>query len=138
MSFIDYFLHHFDGINWVGKENRNRRTTGSYGEYLALNFLKNLGYEIIEQNYHYGHGEIDIIAMDHEVLVFVEVKYRRNLEYGPPAYGITGVKQRQVRKIAEAYLYEKEIRDRVCRFDAVAILHWPGEKPEITHFINAF
>jgi len=76
--------------------------------------------------------------MDHEVLVFVEVKYRRNLEYGPPAYGITGVKQRQVRKIAEAYLYEKEIRDRVCRFDAVAILHWPGEKPEITHFINAF
>ena len=117
---------------------QNKRTTGNYGEELACRFLKNLGYEIVEQNFQFGHGEIDIIVKDKEILVFVEVKYRKNLEYGPPELSIPISKQKQVRKTAEAYLYEKKIKDVPCRIDVIAILHLKDTKPKINHIINAF
>jgi len=119
-------------------QSKNKRTTGSYGEEFACKFLKQLGYEIVEQNYQFGHGEIDIIAKDGDVLVFAEVKYRTNLEYGEPEYAITKPKQSQIKKIAEAYLYEHEILDQNCRIDVVAILHFKGTAPRINHIINAF
>jgi putative endonuclease len=77
------------------------------GEELAAKILKEKGYEIIERNYRYGHGEIDIIAIDpgDGYTVFVEVKTRKNLEYGEPEYAITKTKQKQIRKIAELYLF---------------------------------
>jgi len=117
---------------------KNRRKTGSIGEEIACEFFSKLGYEIIERNYQYGHGEIDIIAMDREILVFIEVKYRKNLEYGPPETAITKGKQKLIRRTAEAYLYENDIKDQECRIDVAAILHLSGTKPEISHFINAF
>lgn len=117
---------------------QNKRTTGSYGEELACRFLKNLGYEIIEQNYQFGHGEIDIIAKHKETLVFVEVKYRQNLEYGPPELAISLSKQKQIRKTAEAYLYKNDIKDQQCRIDFIAILHLKDSKPQINHILNAF
>ncbi len=116
----------------------NNRKTGSKGEDIACEFLKNLGYEIVERNYQYGHGEIDIIAKDTDTLVFVEVKFRKNLEYGPPETAVTKTKQKQIRKVAEAYIYEKEIKNTFCRIDVIAILQFPGAKPEINHYINAF
>lgn len=119
-------------------EMKNKRTTGSYGEKLAEDFLKELGYEIIEKNYHFGHGEIDIVAKENEFLVFVEVKYRKNLEFGEPEYAVTKNKQAQIKKIAEAYLAEREIKDQDCRIDVIAILHLSGDKPKINHYINAF
>lgn len=115
-----------------------KQKTGNRGETLACTILKKKGYEILERNYRYGHGEIDIIARDGETLVFVEVKSRKNLEFGPPELGVTKGKQRQVRKIAEAYLYEKNIKDTECRLDVVAILFRGKEKPKINHIINAF
>ena len=118
--------------------NQNKRDTGNYGEELACRFLKNLGYEIVEQNYQFGHGEIDIVAKDKETLVFVEVKYRQNLEYGPPELSIPISKQKQIRKTAEAYLYEKKIKDQTCRIDVIAILHLKDTQPQINHIINAF
>ena len=119
-------------------EMKNKRSTGSYGEKLAEDFLKSIGYEIVEKNYHFGHGEIDIIAKHNEFLVFVEVKYRKNLEFGEPEYAVTKTKQAQIKKIAEAYLAEHEIKDQDCRIDVIAILHLLGEKPDIRHYINAF
>lgn len=117
---------------------QNKRDTGNYGEELACRFLKNLGYKIIEQNFHFGHGEIDIIAKDEETLVFVEVKYRQNSEYGEPELSITSTKQKKIRKTAEAYLYKKNIEDQACRIDFIAILHLKDSKPQINHIINAF
>jgi len=117
---------------------QSKRETGDYGEELARRFLKNLSYEIVEQNYHFGHGEIDIIARDKETLVFVEVKYRHNLEYGPPELAISNSKQKQIKRTAEAYLYEREIKGQICRIDVIAILHLKGTKPQINHIINAF
>ncbi len=115
----------------------NTRVTGNHGEQLAMRFLRRQGLEILEMNYQYGHGEIDIVAREGEVLVFCEVKTRYSDEYGPPECAITPKKQSQVRKSAEAYLYEHEIREQVCRFDVVAI-RMRGREPEIRYIKNAF
>jgi putative endonuclease len=116
----------------------SKKSTGNKGEDLAASILVKKGYEIVERNYRYGKGEIDIIAKDKDVLVFVEVKTRKNLEYGLPELAVTKNKQRQVRKIAEAYLFEKEIKDVDCRLDVIAIQFYQNQKPKITHIENAF
>jgi putative endonuclease len=110
------------------------------GEELAAKILKEKGYEIIERNYRYGHGEIDIIAIDpgDGYTVFVEVKTRKNLEYGEPEYAITKAKQKQIRKIAELYLFDKEIKELDCRFDVFAILFADLNNPVVNHYENAF
>ncbi len=110
---------------------------GNEGEALAAQHLKGLGMEILEMNYHYGHGEIDIIAKDGETLVFCEVKSRKSDAYGDPEYAVTPKKQQQVRRIAKAYLYEHEIEEHLCRFDVVAIRLYT-RTPEINYIKNAF
>lgn len=119
----------------MGKDFKQK---GNLGENLACDYLENIGFNIIERNYHYGHGEIDIVAEDGERLVFIEVKYRKSLEYGPPETAITKGKQKQIKRIAEAYLFENEIVDRPCRIDVIAILHLPGTEPALNHIKNAF
>ena len=115
-----------------------KQHTGNKGEDYATDLLMDKGFTIIERNYHFGHGEIDIIAMDNDTLVFVEVKTRNNLEFGAPIQGVTKNKQRQIRKIAEGYLMERKISDIDCRFDVVGILFRGNEAPQITHLENAF
>jgi len=113
------------------------KTTGDCGEELAAVFLRKRDMEIVETNYRFGHGEIDIIARDGDVLVFCEVKTRKSDLFGPPEYAITLRKQAQVRKIAEAYLYERGISDQICRFDVVAI-RMKGGKADLRYYKNAF
>ncbi|MFN0158079.1 MAG: YraN family protein [Bacteroidota bacterium] len=110
---------------------------GARGEQLAMRHLKRLGMEIVEMNYRYGHGEIDIIARDGETLVFCEVKSRVNDEFGDPEYALTPRKQQQIRRIAQAYLYEHEIKEQDCRFDVVAI-RFMTRPPQINYIRNAF
>ena len=113
---------------------------GREGEDLAVDLLKSKGYEIIERNYTFGKGEIDIIALDPETnyTVFVEVKSRKNLEFGEPEYGITKNKIRQLKKMAALYLYDKDIKELDCRFDVVTVLFRSKIKPLISHYMNAF
>ena len=110
------------------------------GEQLATDFLVEKGFEVIERNYRYGHGEIDIIALDPKdgFTVFVEVKTRQNLYFGEPEYAITKKKQQQVKKVAELYLYDKEIEKIDCRFDVIAILLEDVDNPVINYYENAF
>jgi len=115
-----------------------KKQVGNRGEDIAVNFFSQKGFEIIERNYRYGHGEIDIVVKDGEILVFVEVKTRKNLEFGPPELAITKSKQRQVRKISEAYLVDKNISNTDCRIDVVAILLRKNLPPKINHIENAF
>ena len=116
---------------------QNKKQFGGKGEELAARFLKEIGYDIVERNYTYGKGEIDIVAWDGECLVFVEVKARNSLEFGPPEYAITKGKLNQIKRIASAYLYEKEIEDTDCRIDVVAILYRGNQSPKINHIQNA-
>ena len=116
------------------------KKTGDKGEELAVELLESKNYTIVKKNYRYGKGEIDIIAKDpnEEGLVFIEVKSRKNLEYGSPEEAITRNKIKQLKRIAELYLYENEIKEILCRFDVIAILMLPGQKPQIEHYVNAF
>lgn len=121
-------------------EQTNKKTIGQEGEDIAAEYLVNNGFEMITRNYRYGHGEIDIIVKDksNNHLVFVEVKTRKNLEYGEPEYAITKSKIKQLKKIAESYVYEKDFKEIECRFDVIAIIWNRETKPKITHFKNAF
>lgn len=111
---------------------------GASGEKLAAAYLIDQGYTILKRNFRFGKkGEIDIIALDGEVLVFVEVKSRSSLAYGPPEAAVTPAKQRALRRIATAYCYINGVRDRECRFDVVAI-ELQEKPPLIRHLINAF
>lgn len=119
----------------------NKKDIGKIGEEIAVNFLKENGYEILIRNYRFGKsGEIDIIIKDpwKNQLVFVEVKTRANLEFGEPEYGVTSSKIKQIRKLASAYFYEKEIAECDCRFDVIAVSLQGKLPPKINHIVNAF
>ena len=113
---------------------------GKKGEELAVELLESKGYEIIERNYRFSRGEIDVIAKDPKdgCTVFVEVKARQNLNFGYPELAITKSKMRQLRKMAELYLYDKSISELECRFDVITILFQSKRKPLINHYENAF
>jgi putative endonuclease len=112
---------------------------GHEGEDLACKLLQEKGFEIIERNYRYGKkGEIDIVAREGDALVFVEVKYKKNLEYGEPEFSITKTKMNQLRKMAGAYLFDKNILEVYCRFDVVTVLEINSGIPLINHYANAF
>jgi putative endonuclease len=119
-------------------QSKHKIDIGKIGEDIAVKFLSEKGFEIIERNYHYGHGEIDIVAKDNNFLVFVEVKTRLNLELGEPEYAVNQKKIKQIKKMAELYLFDKEIEEADCRFDVIAILLDDKENPKITHYENAF
>ena len=119
---------------------KSNKDFGQEGEEIAAKLLKSKGYKIIARNYRYGKGEIDIIVEDPvtKETVFVEVKSRQNLEFGEPEYAITKGKIKQIKKIAELYLFDKDIDEIECRFDVITILFKSKIKPVIEHFINAF
>ena len=101
--------------------NRSRLNVAKIGESLAAKHLKARGYRILAQNYRARRGEIDLIARDGEFIVFVEVKTRRSLKFGLPQAAVTLQKQRQISKVALAYLQSRNLMDAPCRFDVIAI-----------------
>lgn len=99
----------------------NRRETGTQYEERATEYLIAQNYQILERNYRIRSGEIDIIARDGTVLVFIEVKYRKNDESGNPLEAVDIRKQRKIIKVARYYLYQKKYGDVPCRFDVIGI-----------------
>ncbi|MFA5536078.1 MAG: YraN family protein [Bacillota bacterium] len=116
----------------------NRQALGKMGEDIAVNYLEKEGYRILMRNYRCAFGEIDIVAQEKSDLVFIEVKTRRNVNYGLPFESVTKVKQQRIRKIALHYLQEMRPGIFDLRFDVVSILA-EGEKTfEIELIKNAF
>lgn len=110
------------------------KVEGFKGEKLACDFLKKKKYKILETNYSNKIGEIDIIAEDKGVLVFVEVKARQTLQYGRPSEAVDFRKQQKLRKVAQVYLMFHKKNEVDCRFDVIEIL---GDEV-IGHIENAF
>jgi putative endonuclease len=111
---------------------------GVVGEEIAVHHLRLLGMKILETNYRFGKsGEIDIVAMDGGTLVFCEVKLRDTDAYGPPQAAITPDKQRKVRRLARAYLFQHNIAQQSCRFDVVCIRK-AGPNLEVDYVKDAF
>lgn len=115
------------------------RLLGNRGERAAVRHLKSLGYRIIGRNVRNRAGEIDIIALDGAVLVFVEVKTRKSSAAGAPEEAVDRRKQRQLVRAASMYLVQRGLQNHRFRFDVVSIL-WPEEAktPEIRHYQHAF
>ena len=101
--------------------DRSRVDIARIGESLAVQHLKARGCKILARNYRALRGEIDIIARDGKFTVFVEVKTRRSLKFGVPQAAVTWQKQRQISKVALAYLQARNLLDAPCRFDVIAI-----------------
>ena len=112
---------------------------GNKGERAAARYLRSLGYKILSRQYANRWGELDLIAIDGDALVFVEVKTRRSRAAGHPVEAVTRDKQRRMTQQALAWLKRRKLLDHRARFDVIAIV-WPDgqKKPEITHYRNAF
>lgn len=110
---------------------------GREGEEEAAHFLQQLGYEIIRRNFTVRGGEIDIIARDHNAVVFVEVKSFRSFEFGAPESWVDERKQKRIGLAAERFLMDYHIEDCDCRFDVLTVdlSHRP---PQIKHLQDAF
>ena len=113
---------------------RARQVFGSRGEDLACGELERLGYAILERRYRCRLGEIDIIARDGDVTVFVEVKARENGDFGGGAAAVTPAKQRTVARVAMDYIARHRLADRPCRFDVVVV----DSAATVTVIPNAF
>jgi len=116
----------------------DRQLLGIVGEELAAAELTSRGYAILARRYRTAHGEIDIVAEDGAVLVFVEVKARATPEFGSAAESVTDAKKRKVTAMALEYLGRNHVSDRPCRFDVVAIDGALGPRPEIEVYRSAF
>lgn len=111
--------------------------TGRTGEDLAVRYLEKQGYVIVERNYRNRIGEIDIIARDGEYLVFTEVKTRRSNRYGSPFDAVDFRKQRQISKVALAFMTQHRCLEVMVRFDVVAV-HLEGQSSRVEVMENAF
>jgi putative endonuclease len=116
---------------------RSTVVTGREGEDLACEHLKRLGIQIVQRNYRYKHGEIDIVAREERTWLFIEVKTCQTPQFGQPETWVTSRKQKQIAKIAQAYLQQHHIENMDCRFDVVAIDLQQGT-PQIQYFKDAF
>jgi len=108
---------------------------GRTGEKIAEEYLISKGYKIMEKNRHYSkNAEIDIIAEDKGVLVFVEVKARSSLNFGHPFEAVTPLKLAKIRSAAYDYLRCNEKQYKSFRIDAIAVTGF--ENPKIEHLKN--
>jgi len=119
------------------KNTRNKKILGAAGEGLAERFYRERGCAILEKNFIFKHGEIDLIVKDHEEVVFVEVKTRRGTQFGAPEASVTPLKQHLLRRTAEGYIWLHHLENTPCRFDVLAVTAEGGEA-STRHFPNAF
>ncbi len=112
----------------------NKRKLGAQIEQRMKAYLTNLGFVILEMNYQCKQGEIDIIAKDGNYYVFVEVKFRKNTEFGTPEEAVGMAKQRRISKSALYYLYSHNLgEDTPVRFDVAAV-----QEKDVRYYKNAF
>jgi putative endonuclease len=110
---------------------------GQWGEDLAADYLSHLGMKILARNWRNKRAEIDIIGEDGPVIVFIEVKARSNLSFGPPEEMVSYRKKKLLFHAASAYMLETGHEGEI-RFDILAITHEPHKMVEIRHFKDAF
>jgi putative endonuclease len=109
------------------KNNRNR-ATGHHYEQQACHYLIEQGLQPIGQNVYCRGGEIDLIMLDQQTLVFIEVKFRQDLNFGHPAEFVTPAKQKRLQKCAQFYLLKQpQLAKYPMRFDLIAITQTPAK-----------
>ena len=114
----------------------NKKEIGDLGEELAVNFLLQKGFSVLDTKWRYKHLELDIVAMDGPQLVIVEVKTRQSSDYGAPEDFVDRKKQKLLIKAANQYI-ETHAIDAETRFDIISVIH-SGPTPRISHIPDAF
>jgi putative endonuclease len=114
-----------------------RRERGGTGEDAALAFYVGRGYRLVARNWRCGLGELDLVLVKGDTLVFCEVKTRRGASFGGGFEAVTWRKQAKVRALAEAFLQESRARAGAIRFDVASVALGP-RGPQIELFEDAF
>ncbi|MEJ2860565.1 YraN family protein [Actinomycetospora flava] len=125
-----------------GQPPDDRRTLGRRGEELAAEHLAARGLTVLDRNWRCRDGELDLLAVDGDVLVVAEVKTRSGTGFGLPAEAVTWSKAARIRRLAQRWLAERHAAggagfDEV-RFDVLAVLVTPGAAPQVEHYEGAF
>lgn len=117
-----------------------RRELGALGERHAARALRAKGLRLLEANFRARRGEVDLVARDKDILVFVEVRTRTSAdETFSPLASVAARKQAQVARIARLYLRARRLEDCPCRFDVVEVFATPtGRVTEVRHHPDAF
>ena len=113
---------------------------GAWGERLAADFLENKGYRILGRNVRFGSRcELDLVARSPapEALVFVEVKTRRNEDYGRPVSAVDRAKRRALGRAAVRYLRRVKAKPARIRFDVVEVVGAPGGPPPVVRHVES-
>lgn len=115
-----------------------RHVYGQASESLAEEFLRGKGYRILDRNVRTSIGELDLVAEDRGVVVFVEVKGRTTNAFGGALLAVNHRKRAKLVKLAGQYLAQRRWSDIVCRFDVVLVHGRPSTQGQIEHVQNAF
>ena len=107
---------------------RTTNAGGELAETLAADYLQRRGLRLLARNYRCRLGEIDLILADGAVLVFAEVRLRRNAAYGGAAASITAAKRQRILRAARHYLSGRP--EPACRFDVVLLDALAAERIE--------
>lgn len=112
---------------------------GDRGEAAAARYLRRRGCKILGRRNRLKPGELDLVALDRETVVFVEVKTRKSADAGHPAEAVNPAKQRRLTRLAVTFLKRHGLLEHPARFDVIAVT-WPEgrRRPTIEHFKNAF
>lgn len=114
---------------------KERKSLGEWGEQKAKQLLLDQGYKFITENWRNRFGEIDLIMLDQDRVVFIEVRTKSNNAYGSGIESINYRKQNQLRKMAAAFLQYKNWWDYSVRFDVISV-DKDNENYQIHHFKN--
>ena len=118
----------------------NTKLLGRWGEAQAAEYLKRKGYQLLAMGYRTRYGELDIVAKQKELIVFAEVKLRRNAAFASARDHVTAAKREKLRITAGMWL-SRENCELPCRFDVIEIYAPQGvetENPTINHIEDAF
>lgn len=117
---------------------KNIENLGNLGENIAVAHLKRKGYKIVKKNYFSQYGEIDIIALDKDELVFVEVKTRKS-SFSNAQSSISNTKQKKIKLTAMDFLYKHPLfQEEFTRFDAILIKFNKDLNHKLIHLKDAF
>ena len=132
-----YLKFHFAPTQSQTAEGRQKaKKLGVTGEQMALRYLEDQGYVVIEHNYRHGHKEVDIIALDGGELVFIEVKTRTSEEVVVAEQAVDHQKRQNIIRVADSYVCRHH-RTEPVRFDIITVVS-NGKEAAIKHIKNAF
>lgn len=114
-----------------------KKETGKLGEDIAVHYLKQNGYTILDRNFECRQGEIDIIALDKKEIVFIEVKTRTSNKYGTPSEAVNKIKQKHMLQTIKYYLYTRNLSNECVRIDVIEV-YINNNVYKVNHIKQAF